>query len=183
MARWGAIRSERSRSRPEGGAVASPRVLVLEDDPRLMALLTAVLEDGGYAVSPSDSGLEAMERARTLRSEAIVLGLGPSYQSNATLLAALKVDPGTAPIPVVIVSGHPEILMAERRALAAAILSKPFSPRALLDAVHVARQGASRGRPGRRRHGLPDDAAGPVCNHTRLGRRLNAEAGRGEDAA
>ena len=123
--------------------MAPPRVLVIEDDPRLLTLLTAVLESGGYAVTPSDPGLGAMERARTLRPEAIVLGLGPPYQSDVPLLAELKADPETAPIPVVIVSGHPEVLMAERRALAAAILSKPFSPRALLDAVRVARQGAS----------------------------------------
>ena len=30
---------------------------------------------------------------------------------------------------------------------------------------------------------LPDDAAGPLCEGTRLGRWLNAEAGRWEDAA
>ena len=123
--------------------MAPPRVLVIEDDPRLLTLLTAVLECGGYAVTPSEPGLGAMERTRTLRPEAIVRGVGPPYQSDVPLLAELKADPETAPIPVVIVSGHPEVLMAERRALAAAILSKPFSPRALLDAVRVARQGAS----------------------------------------
>ena len=30
---------------------------------------------------------------------------------------------------------------------------------------------------------LPDDAAGPLCNGTRIGRWLNAESGRWEDAA
>ncbi len=113
----------------------APRVLVIEDDPRLMILLTMVLSGGGYAVAPLDSGLGAVALARALRPAAIVLDLGLPYRSGASLLAELKADPDIARIPVVVVSALVETLPEDRRALAAAVLPKPFSPRELLDVL------------------------------------------------
>ena len=115
--------------------MAPPRVLVIEDDPRLTILLTMVLSGGGYAVAPLDSALGAVALARGLRPAAIVLDLGLPYRSGASLLAELKADPDTAHIPVIVVSALAETLPEDRRALAAAVLPKPFSPRELLDVL------------------------------------------------
>ena len=115
--------------------MASPRVLVIEDDPRLRALLTRVLEGGGYTVEPLAVPLGAVERARSLQPDAIVLDVGRSDRPGASLLADLKADPATAPITVVVVSALAHTLPEDRRALAAAVLPKPFSPRELLEVL------------------------------------------------
>jgi DNA-binding response OmpR family regulator len=118
--------------------MARPRVLIIEDDPDFRALLTHVLEQEGYDIAAADSVLGAAALARRLRPAAILLDLGLPYRSGAALLAELKADPRTAGIPVLVVSGMPEVLPAERRALVAGVIAKPFDTRALLDAVRAA---------------------------------------------
>ena len=125
--------------------MASPRVLVIEDDPRLMTLLTVVLEGGGYAVAASDSARGAVALTRSVQPDVIVLDLALPDRLEASLLAEFKADPAAGHIPVIVVSEHAEYLPAEGRALVTAVLPKPFSPRELLAAVRAA-------------HGLPEDA-------------------------
>ena len=68
----------------------------------------------------------------------ILLDLGLPYWSGASLLVELKADPHTASIPVVVASGSPEALSSARRALATAVIGKPFELQALLDTVGAA---------------------------------------------
>ena len=116
------------------------RVLVIEDDPDISTLLRTILEGGGYAVTARESALGAWGLVRTLRPDVILLDLALPYRSGASLLAELKADSDTAPIPVIVVSAFVERLTAERRALAATVIPKPFSPRELLDAVRAVRR-------------------------------------------
>ena len=113
------------------------RALVIEDDPIIQRLLENILKPEDYAVTTTDSALGAMDLVRRLRPQVILLDLGLPYRSGATLLAELKADPATADVPVVVVSAMDEVLTDERRAQAAAVLAKPFSPRTLLEAVRA----------------------------------------------
>ena len=115
------------------------KALVVEDDPGLAGLLSTTLAGGGYAVTVTDSALGAAELTRRVRPDVILLDLALPYRSGASLLAELKADPDTAAIPVIIVSAFTDTLAAERRALAADVIQKPFSPLALLDTIHAAR--------------------------------------------
>ena len=114
------------------------RVLVIEDDPGMQRMLGTILGFEGYAVTATDSAFGAASLVRRLRPDVILLDLGLPYRSGVSLLARLKADPGTAPVPVPVVSGMTEILSDQRRALAAAVIAKPFSPEDLLEAVGVA---------------------------------------------
>ena len=116
------------------------KALVVEDDRGLAGLLAATLDGGGYAVTIADSAIGAAELTRRAHPDVILLDLGLPYRSGASLLAELKAAPDTAPIPVIIVSALADSLTAERRAMAVAVVDKPFSPQALLDVVHAARR-------------------------------------------
>ena len=109
-------------------------VLVIEDEPDLQLLLRLLLGRAGYAVAGLQSGFGAVDAARRLRPRAIILDLGLPYRPGGAVLAELKADPATAPIPVLVVTGLPEALGA-RRALAAAVLEKPVRGPALLAAL------------------------------------------------
>ena len=131
---------------------AAPVVLVIEDDPDIGALLSDLLRGAGYAVRVVDTALGVRGEIERLHPVAIVLDLGLPYCSGAALLADLKADPVTAPIPVLVVSAYLECLSADRAALATTVLAKPFAPLDLLAAVraapaiqrHVARVAAER---------------------------------------
>ena len=116
------------------------RVLVIEDEPAIVALLTQVLSEAGYVVAATDAAIGAMAMVRDLEPSVILLDLGLPYRSGASLLAELKTDARTARIPVIVVSSMPDVLTAERRALATAVVQKPFDVQELVEKVRAARQ-------------------------------------------
>ena len=122
------------------------RALVVEDDQAIAELWTQVLEGEGCEVRRQECALGVAGLLCLWRPDVILLDLGLPYRSGAALLADLKADPETAPIPVVVLSGAPECLTRERAELAAAVLAKPVSLRVLLQVVQDAIVGAPRRR-------------------------------------
>lgn len=114
------------------------RVLVVENDSPTAQLLTDLLTAAGYAVTVLSSGFGVRQMVRHLRPRAVVLDLGLPYRSGAAVLAALKADPVTAPVPVVVVSVLEATLSPARASLAVAQLPRPLSAPAVLDAVETA---------------------------------------------
>ena len=117
--------------------MSSRRALVVEDDPDHRRLLAEVLEIGGYDVTVVDSAIGAVGIVQDVRPHVVLLDLGLPLRSGASLLAELKADPDTADVPVIVVSAMGELLQDERRGQAAAVVTKPFSPRALLETVRA----------------------------------------------
>src|SRR5262245_16128660 len=122
---------------PEAPAAApGPRcALVVEDDPGIAEFLADALALDGWAAERRESALGLGALLRRWRPDVILLDLGLPYRSGVALLGALKADPATAGIPVVVVSALPEALPSARRAQAAAVLTKPIGPRCLREAV------------------------------------------------
>src|SRR5205085_3031219 len=63
----------------EGAALAGPaaprRILVVDDDPRIVALVRAYLVAGGYEVITAHAGREALEKAEREAPDLVVLDL------------------------------------------------------------------------------------------------------------
>jgi two-component system OmpR family response regulator len=98
-------------------------VLVIEDEGAIAEMMAMLLGDEGYTVQVARSGPEGLERARADTPDLITLDLALPGLDGAALLRALHAD-GAA--PVLVISAHPEVLAPADRALAAAVLSKPF---------------------------------------------------------
>ena len=114
------------------------RILIVEDDPGCRALLNAIFVANEFGVTATDSVLGASELIERLQPHVIVLDLALPYRSGASWLVELKADPGTAHIPVVILSAHPTVLPEGRRRLAHAVLGKPFETQLLVAAIRSA---------------------------------------------
>jgi CheY-like chemotaxis protein len=120
-----------------------PRILLVEDDESNSAVLREVLTVAGYEVTVVDSAFGAATLVRELQPSAVLLDIGLPFRPGTELLDELKSDPRTATVPVVVTSGLTESLTAERRSLAAAVLSKPFPMDELLGILRqVSAQGA-----------------------------------------
>lgn len=113
------------------------RVLIVDDDPTFRALLEAIFESHGFAVTSTDSVIGASALLTQSRPNVILLDLALPYRSGASWLAQLKANPATADIPVVILSALPDVLPKERRGLAQAVIQKPFRTSTLLDTVRA----------------------------------------------
>jgi signal transduction histidine kinase/CheY-like chemotaxis protein len=120
---------------PRASNAAPATVLLIEDDPRSVELLTLYLEGGGFEVAACGDGQAGMEAARRLRPDAIVLDIMLPDFSGWDFLSLVKGDETTARIPVVIVSMLDE--RGKGLALGAAdYLVKPVSREDLLATLH-----------------------------------------------
>jgi len=110
-----------------------PRVLLaVEDNPGAVQLLRRYLAQKGYQVIGAPNGGDALRLARELRPDIITLDIMLPRQDGWEILRALKADPATRSVPVLISSVLNETHVAF--ALGAdAYLNKPFSQAQLLD--------------------------------------------------
>ncbi|HLH27237.1 MAG TPA: response regulator [Chloroflexota bacterium] len=129
-----------------GGSLA-PLVLVVEDDARGRELVHDYLVQAGYRVATVAQGTPAVEQARALQPAAITLDVLLPGCDGWEVLQALKADPATRDIPVVMVS----IVDNEHLGYAlgaAAYLVKPVAQADLLRTLaRVSRASEARGVP------------------------------------
>jgi signal transduction histidine kinase/CheY-like chemotaxis protein len=138
---------EQDRWAEEDGAATGPVVVVIEDDARSAELVGLHLRVAGLRALGATTGEEGLALVRSELPVAVVLDIHLPGMNGWEVLTALKSDPVTASVPVVIVSVEPE--RGRGFALGATeYLVKPVSGEHLLAAV-------SRVLP----HRLPDDAS------------------------
>jgi DNA-binding response OmpR family regulator len=82
------------------------KILVVEDNEQLLALLRRALVREGYEVIAASSGLDLMELVYGSRPDLIVLDVGLPGVDGRDLLASLKKDPKTFSIPIIVWSGR-----------------------------------------------------------------------------
>jgi CheY-like chemotaxis protein len=88
-------------------------VLVVDDDPATVELMSSYLKHSGYRVSAAYSGADGIALARMEHPDAILLDLLMPEISGFDVLEALKDDPNTARIPIIIVTS--KLLTTEDR--------------------------------------------------------------------
>ena len=113
------------------------RVLVVDDDDDVREVTTFSLElIGGYEVFDANAGVAAIELARRHRPDLVLLDVMMPGMDGPATFRALRADPETAHIPVVLLTAKvPVALDQEENDGLAGIISKPFDPRALVAEV------------------------------------------------
>ena len=79
-------------------------VLVVDDDVFVRGLIQHHLHRRGYGTLGADGGADALQKARQHKPDVITLDIMMPQMDGFRVLRALKSDPATAPIPVVIIS-------------------------------------------------------------------------------
>ena len=81
------------------------RIMVIEDEALLVASYERALRRGQHAVVALHEGSEAAARALAERPDLILLDVGVPGLDPVAFVRALKQDPVTASIPIIVVSG------------------------------------------------------------------------------
>jgi phosphate regulon transcriptional regulator PhoB len=121
------------------------RILVVEDEPDVAEMIRYNISKEGYDVAVVRNGPDALERARELQPEMILLDIMIPQLNGWEVCRRLKQEPRTRAIPIIMVSGRVEegdkILGFEMGA--DDYITKPFSPRELVARIRaVVRRGA-----------------------------------------
>jgi signal transduction histidine kinase/CheY-like chemotaxis protein len=118
----------------DDGSLTGPTVVVIEDDPRSAELVELHLRAAGLRAVGASTGEQGLDLVRAQDPVAVVLDIHLPGMDGWEVLTALKSDPATADVPVVVVSVEPE--RGRGFALGATeYLVKPVSGEHLLAAV------------------------------------------------
>jgi CheY-like chemotaxis protein len=91
-------------------------VLAIDDDLRQLDLIRAALEPQGFRIRTASSGRSGVEAARTGPVDLVLLDLVMPDISGVEVVAALRADPRTRSVPILLVTAH-ELSTADRARL------------------------------------------------------------------
>jgi CheY-like chemotaxis protein len=119
-------------------AAAGTRVLVVDDSSTIRAVLGKMLGQEGYAVQKAVDGESAIEAAQNEQPELIFLDIVLPGINGFAVLRALRHDPLTRHIPIVMISGNQQATeqFYVQRFGADDFIKKPFGLREVQQAVH-----------------------------------------------
>jgi two-component system phosphate regulon response regulator PhoB len=113
---------------------APARILVVEDERDISALVAYHLTKEGYRVRTAEGGIEALESAQSERPDLILLDLMLPGFSGYDVLAELRRRPELSEVPVVVLTARREEVDRVKGLELGAddYVTKPFSPRELI---------------------------------------------------
>jgi chemosensory pili system protein ChpA (sensor histidine kinase/response regulator) len=112
-------------------------VLVVDDDDDARELLALGLERLGFRVEQGIDGDDAVPKADALRPDVIVMDYAMPGVDGGEAARRLGAHPGTRSIPILLVTGHPDMVPREVRLGCAAFLAKPCEPEELGSLLHL----------------------------------------------
>ena len=145
-------------------AAASQTVLIVDDDPNVVALTRLYLERDGYRVLAAGDGARGLALARQERPHLVVLDVMLPRLNGLDVCRALRREPDTQGMPIIMLTARVEEddRLAGLDLGADDYVTKPFSPRELAARVRAVLRRAAAVTPG-----APGDepvtlSAGPV---------------------
>ena len=113
-------------------------MLVVDDDPVILKLLEVNFEMEGFTVLVARDGEEGIDVARADQPDLIVSDIMMPKVSGLELVTALKGDPTTSEIPIILLSAKAQNADVRSGLEAGAddYVTKPFEPLDLVDRVN-----------------------------------------------
>lgn len=117
----------------------SPTILVVDDTPANLLLLTQLLNGQAYDVRPVTQGAMALAAARTIRPDLILLDIRMPDIDGYTICQELKADSETSQIPIIFISALDDTEDKVRAFECGGVdyVTKPFQPAEVLARVRT----------------------------------------------
>ncbi|MFQ5917489.1 MAG: PleD family two-component system response regulator, partial [Candidatus Binatia bacterium] len=110
-------------------------IMVVDDDPDMVAIIKTILEVKGYALQFAHNGQEVFNLLGEQKPDLIILDIFMPQMDGLEVLTRLKGDPDTASIPVILLTsqGEYEDFLEGYQVGANYYIPKPFTKNQLLD--------------------------------------------------
>ena len=132
---------------PRYPAGRQPHILAINNDAAVLGLFRDLLEEEGFRVSTQTYIDRELEKIKAVVPDLIILDyMWADEDASWSLLQMLRMDPGTADIPIVLCTGAVRevgALADHLLAMGITVILKPFNIDQLVDAVRE-RLGANR---------------------------------------
>ena len=112
----------------------SKRILIVDDEPKLLSAVAETLSDEGYQVTTAKSGMEALVRLAESVPDLIISDVRMPGMDGYQLVGTLRSNPRTELIPIIFLTakGRREDRITGFRNGVDAYVTKPFDPEELL---------------------------------------------------
>ncbi len=130
--------SRESAVRPRPGVAGTRRtVLVVEDDPDALGVISTIIEDAGYEVMRAHNGREALAQldATQGRCDLILLDLLMPVMNGWDFRRRQRETPAFASIPVFLMSAGAHLAVVRDELQASGCVAKPVDAAEILDVV------------------------------------------------
>jgi len=120
-----------------GSKLLTMKILIVDDEVHIRQVLSIKLRNAGYETFTAEDGRKGLEIARAEIPALVITDFQMPFMSGVELCAALAAAPDTNEIPVILLTarGHSLEGGLTRTENIREVLSKPFSPRVILELV------------------------------------------------
>lgn len=110
------------------------RILVVDDEPHIRRVLSAVLGDRGFEIEMASDGAEGLEVLSARDFDLVILDLMMPGASGLEILSKIRIDPQRSETPVIILTAKGQDTDRDAALAGGAndFLTKPFSPKKLI---------------------------------------------------
>jgi len=140
------------------------KILLVDDQPALVALMGEFLTGEGYAVTTHTDGLTALQQMLSLRPDLVITDFSMPGMDGGALLTAMRENAYLSETPVLVLSGRPEYEIAAACGDRAPLMRKPAEPLDVLAAVRRLLPEAAAPSRHRARPDILASAAGHAAN-------------------
>jgi DNA-binding response OmpR family regulator len=127
--------------------MASERVLVVDDEPAIRALVAKIVERAGLEVDTAVDGAAAIERLEAMEYGVIVLDLMMPNVDGFGLIDYIRERGGEKPAIIVVSAGEPAALRHLDGSMVHSILRKPFDIDVLGELIAAAARAGAKQEP------------------------------------
>lgn len=116
------------------------KILVADDDPDILELVSFKLEQSGYAITSVSDGAKAIAVAKEIIPDLMIFDVMMPYYSGIDAIIELRKVPELKTRPIILLTAKSMESDTEQGFAAGATdyMTKPFSPRELLTRVQAA---------------------------------------------
>lgn len=111
------------------------KILLVDDQPMLIEMLSEFLMGEGYDVTAHTDGLTALQQMIALRPDLVITDFSMPGMNGGALLTAMRDNAYLNETPVLVLSGRPEYEISEVCEGYAAYMRKPAEPLDVLETV------------------------------------------------
>jgi CheY-like chemotaxis protein len=114
------------------------RILIVDDDPNIVQMLSDILTDEGYEVATATQSLRAFDRAKEAQPDLILMDIMMPYLDGLDQIKLLSLDDDLKDIPIIVITAKARALdgIEDLRALRIVdYLYKPFEISDLLEKI------------------------------------------------
>ncbi|MBN1587001.1 MAG: response regulator [Candidatus Omnitrophica bacterium] len=124
---------------PRPGSQTPTRVLVVDDDPGIVDLITTWLEEFDFVTEKAGDGAEGLDKMLSFKPDIVILDIKMPRVNGFEVIKRMKSDHRTSDVPIILLSsmtGEENVQLGLRLG-ATKFLPKPFEPEALLTHIRA----------------------------------------------